>query len=347
MAKKIDISVMTSVVEAPPENGVKEIINVVEWNSFKLFSSLKKIEEISPSAIIYQYVPFMYGRAGINFIFPLMLLYLRFIKGRKVYGMFHELGYPLQLNPKSMVMFFSHSLILILLMFATDGVFVSIEGYRKRLKRLFFWKKIENLFIASTIERDQQATRKVNNGKAVVLATVGGFHPTKRLDEMVRLMIRLNTEEKIPVELRMIGVSKIVLCQQLAQEDHKYIDDFLIPMGHLQEREVSQTIFDVDFVLAYFTDGMTARRSSAIVALQHGVPLISSFSSYTELHFKDVDGIYLYDLDLQIFYNQLKDLLHGYQRDGLLREDRVGLVKLYQEKHSWQQISKRMMKTIC
>ena len=111
------------------------------WNFINLIKKFTEIKAFNPDKIFIQYVPFLYGRGGINFSFPLFIMFLKIFFKYRIEIYFHELYYPFEMKMKSILMNVSHIIMLLILGISADQIMVTTKDFKKLMKRILFFKK--------------------------------------------------------------------------------------------------------------------------------------------------------------------------------------------------------------
>jgi len=292
-----------------------------EWNFINLMKKTKEIRDFNPDKIFIQYVPFLYGRGGINFSFPLWVMLMRLLDKAKIEIYFHELYYPFEMKIKSMVMNVSHIIMLFILGLSAHHILVTTKAFEKILRRIFFLKKyIHFLPVGPNIEKHRidhnacEEFRKKHNISSVdlVLGSFGTFHPSKNYHLIFEILKKIKTKDKMPVKFIMIGQDRTDLLNYLGEDDFKQLEDIVIATGSLNDSEINLAFAVMDAYLGYFMDGLSARRGSIMAAMQAGLPIISTISKTTEECFVKQAQVYLYDPDENIFSDGVRELIKHY-----------------------------------
>ena len=315
------------------------------WNLINLAKKFKEIIAFNPDTIFIQYVPFLYGRGGINFSFPLWVLFLRIFFKYRIEIYFHELYYPFEMKMKSILMNVSHIIMLLVLGTSAHHILVTTKDFEKQMKRILFFKKyICWLPVGPNIEKykvDQKACdefRRKNNISStdIVLGSFGTFHPSKNYQLIFDILKKIKTEEKVPVKFIMIGQNEAQLLEYLGAEDFKQLKGMVITTGKLDDLEVNVAFAVMDLYLGYFVDGLSSRRGSIMAAMQAGLPIISTLSKTTEGCFIQQAHIYLYDPDEKIFFDAVKELIKHYGY-SIKKHGKI-LHPVFEEWFAWEKI---------
>ena len=284
LAKNNDMTLLTdSALVVDKSQHVKIISSVNKWNFLKVRKAFLELPT-EYDQIIIQYVPSLYAsRGGINFSIVFFFIYLRFIiiknKKTKINVIFHELFYPLQFHWKAIVLHLCHKSMLLFTVISSHRGFCSTSYFTNLLKKIPFTKnKIIHLPVGPTVEIPKEL--KVRNVNDVLKFTIfGGYHPSKRYDIIFNVLERL-FNEKVKFELTIIGTTKEKLTNDI--ELPKNFSQWANAIGKQDDKNVVSIFEESDFLISYFSDGMSTRRSSAISALALGLPVISSKTERTD-----------------------------------------------------------------
>ena len=334
-----------SATNMDPEPNVRLIELAGAWNFISLITKQPQIKEFDPDKIFIQYVPFLYGRGGINLGFPLWVMLMRIFSRASIEIYCHELYYPFEIKLKSMVMHFSHIIMLLILGISAHKILVTTRNFEKLMKRLlFFKKKIYWLPVGPNIEKtrvDDNACEAFRIKHSIaftdfVLGSFGTFHPSKNYHLIFKILMKIKTQAKIPIKFIMIGQDEEKLLKYLGEDDFHQLKGIVITTGQLDDSEVNIAFAVMDLYLGYFTDGLTTRRGSIMAAMQAGLPIISTIGHATEECFIKQPQIYLYDPDEKIFFDAVMELImhYGYQikKNGKTRH------VVFEEMFAWEKI---------
>lgn len=285
--------------------------NIENWNGLDLLLALRLVRNQDPENILVQYVPTMYGRAGINFFFPWLLLFFRIFMGKKIILMAHELYYPFEKNGKGAFIFFFHIWNLFLLSLASTHILTTTENFVKILKRFpFNKKKVSQLVVGSNISREKVNSAKTSLDK-INLVFFGSLHPSRE-PGMIFNALNEYFEKEInsKINVVVIGSQKTDIT---ALSDFKDTPSFhwekFTFHGKLNEVEVARKLHSCHFSLNYFIDGISARRGSAMAALNLGLPIITNFTERSDSLFLNQKCILMSGDKSNDFKHQLHEQL--------------------------------------
>src|SRR3989338_7269384 len=139
LSEKNEVIIVTSKSKdliSEGKNRFHVIRGIDKWGGLGLFHILSICKNFSPELVIIQYVPFMYGRGGINLTFPLLSILIR-IRYR-VFTMVHEPFISFGHSIKYFLISIVQRLMLFFLIIGSDRIGVSIKVWERMLKRIFF-----------------------------------------------------------------------------------------------------------------------------------------------------------------------------------------------------------------
>ncbi len=312
---------------------------VIKWSFFSLRRVFSNRDLLNYDSYFVQYVPFMYAkRGGINFSFCFFILYLSLIKKKEVDLMVHEVNYPFEWRIKSSLMFFSHVCMMSILLVASRQVFTATDYFKELLEKYYFFSKgkITRLAVASNIPYQPGSIKMAS--KKLRISMFGKLHPAKETAWILKVCIELYKEGH-SFEIIYIGESKDNLLMPYTLEEKEVLNQFLIPKGFLTDQEVSLELQKTDVFLAYFVDGLSARRGSVMAALQNGLEVISTKGKFTEKEFLEQSFIHLFPIDKEGFKDKLElYIASNQQKPHHSSSDRV--IEFYQNNFSWSKVVK-------
>ncbi|MBI3599485.1 MAG: hypothetical protein HY097_02455, partial [Nitrospinae bacterium] len=148
LAGKNEVIILTSKSEneiSEDKDKFRVIRKIGNWGGLDLFHIFSIGRSFSPELIIIQYVSFLYGRGGINLVFPLLSVLLR-IRYR-IFTMVHEPFTPFGNSIKTFLISVIQRLMLFFVIMGSDRVGVSIKAWERMLKRFFFWREKDFIWI--------------------------------------------------------------------------------------------------------------------------------------------------------------------------------------------------------
>jgi hypothetical protein len=275
-----------------------------DWKGVKLFLRFLKLSQSEADTVLIEYVPYMYGKRGINFQFPILIfLYSLFNKSR-IELMVHEYNYPNLGDFKSRILCTSHHIMGKLMLLASDQVFCSTESFVEFLKPKSLCQ-VEHLPVGSNILKDNISDYKLKElglKKGEYACLFGSFHPSKDqkyiLDEL----------KGFEIPIVHIGVS-----EEDYQSQDKIESQKIIKTGFLEDKEVAEILANCKVLLTYFVDGATLRRGSLLAGVELGCQVLTNLSSHTEKELISCKNIH-FAKSTKEYRSSLKALLEGEPR---------------------------------
>lgn len=318
-----------------------------DWNFVNLCKIIPLIMRLKPENIFVQYEPFMYQqRGGINFGIPFFLLYISLFKAQKVHTYFHELYHPFNGTFKTLIMFICHHLMFIITMLASSKIYCSTKNNFKRI--LFF--RFQNsgnlhlLHVGANIKKYSFKNHSFLKEKLgilpneLVLGLFGTFHTSKNTKEILESLISV----KRPIKILYIGASQSDVLQLVSQDKQEELSKILVSTGFASDQDCSEYFQILDSLICFFIDGLSTRRGSAIMALSHGVPIISSTTYKTEEIFKNKNFIKLFETNH--FENRLVTTLNNFD---LNQRGQHGdeIIQFHETYFSWASIVRKYIES--
>lgn len=232
-----------------------------------------------PQWLVLQYNPFGYGRRGWCPWVPRTLQKIRRQHPHlRVAAMFHETMVPAW-PWKFAVMHLWQSRLFRQVCRLSDAAFVSTTRWQPQVTRACASLPCHHLPVGSNIPLDETArdaarqTLDLPSG-ALVLGIFGSAHVSRQLDWIAAAAL----------EIRKAG--REIIVAHVGPDAAKIRD----AMPGLQVRSFGEQPADrvgmhlraMDVLLAPFCDGVSTRRGSVMAGLQHGVPVITTASSWTD-----------------------------------------------------------------
>lgn len=298
------------------------------------------VSRTSPDWVVLQYNPFSYGRWGLNLALPRALHRLRNeLPDTRLAVMVHEPFVPLE-SWRFAVMTTWQRWQLWQLGQAADLLFFSIAPWVDRFQSWFPETEVQHLPVGSNIptaEADRDSVRRhlSLNGESVVVGLFGSGHFSRLLPFVHRAVERLSTEHP-SVDVLYIGPAGRKVRAALS-------DIPLRDAGILSPPDVSRHFAAMDLYLAPFRKGVSSRRGSLLVGLQHGIPTVSTYGSHTDdFFYREAERSLLLSPDNRpdVYARQVSRLA----ADRELRE-RIGQAgqEFFRSTFAWSHIAKKMI----
>ena len=235
--------------------------------------------------LLVQYAPRAFGWRGMNILFAAWLLAHR---RHVVWVMFHEVyspwgrGLPFRLN----VLGAMTRLTALLVARAAQRIFVSIPYWTRLLRPLvshrtrIVWLPVpSNIPVVADPGAAAGVRARLTRGRGLVIGHFGGFNrfAATALAAVVPPLLANSPEHVFlllgwgSVELR---DSVVRSCPELAHR--------IVATGDLASSDLSLHLQACDLLIQPYADGISTRRGTAMAAMAHGVPLVTTSGQLTE-----------------------------------------------------------------
>lgn len=254
---------------------------------------LRNVDELleqfsAPRRLLVQWVPHGYGYRSMNVAFCLWLRRRAFKYHDVVDLMVHEpfLGFGEGSWRQSGVAAI-HRVMTMVLLSAARRVWISIPAWEKRLRPYALGRALpfQWLPVASNIPvvDDPAAVTIIRKRYAPTgMDLVGHFgtydrHITGLLLQSVPALLRARPN----CAILLLGRGSEPLCAQL-RGDHPELAARVFAPGTLPAAKLSLHLSACDVLLQPYVDGVSSRRTSVMVGLSHGVPIVTTSGKLTE-----------------------------------------------------------------
>lgn len=236
--------------------------------------------------LLIQYNPFSYGRWGLNLRFPETVRALKKQHPTMQIGlMVHEAFVPLE-GFKQSVMTTWQRYQLLRLGRSVDLVFFSISPWARRFQKWFPRKRVLHAPVGSNIpvvdiSRSEARARLGISEHELVLGAFGSDHESRQWDWVVDAAEAVY--DRYPN-------AKLLYAGSAGEIVRSHVN--AVPfesLGRLSASDLSIAIASMDIFLSPFQDGVSSRKGSAIVALQHGVATALTQGKQTDQLFVDAN----------------------------------------------------------
>lgn len=233
-----------------------------------------------PGAVIWQYVPHMYGRGGVNFAVPNAI---RTLAGkRRQVVLAHEVMAPLSPWPHRAAYAWSHRLQWQVIARHADVIGCSTEAWLSRWLSKHPSVANKSVLIPSpsnipveAVAADHKAEWKRRRGwpqNTRVLLYFGSISPPKQVPWIVEAW--REALKKGPTALMVIGDELPI---DASSEERRFLDVH----SFLPSVDVSRVLQVADVLALPFIDGVSERRGSFMAGLSHGLPVATTIGPAT------------------------------------------------------------------
>ena len=239
-----------------------------------------------PRRVLVQWVPHGYGRGGVNFKICFWLCW-RALRGDRVDVVAHETFFDFSGGWRRRTVALLHRLMTVVLLCATDSVWVTIPAWETRLRRYrlfpglqFRWLPVSASTSVSANSDDICAIRSrlVSEPGAVIgYFGIHGAFVTSALHELLPILLQNNSNRAA----LLIGKGSDEFREALLAKKPS-LAGRVHSTGTVSKRELSSHLCACDLLLQPYPDGASGRRSSLVTALAYGVPTITTVGSLSE-----------------------------------------------------------------
>ncbi len=237
----------------------------------------------APRRILVQYVPRAFGLKGANLPF---CLWLRCRRRDSTWVMFHEVMFLADGDPRvsRKALAFANQLMATLVAGAAERVFISIPGWRPMLEPLLRpGTSVTWLPVSSSVPvlKDAAATAAIRTRYGNGRPLVGHFGTYGRA---VGALLGRTLQDLLGLSdchVLLLGDGSDVACRALTAT-YPSLAGRLFATGRLDEHDLSHHVAACDLMLQPYPDGISSRRTSAMVALAHGRAVVTTAGWLTE-----------------------------------------------------------------
>jgi glycosyltransferase involved in cell wall biosynthesis len=341
-----DVRILTAQADALPVDGGRVQVE----RAFSLSSRadvrslISPIRTRRPDWVILQYNPFSYGRWGLNLSLPGVLQTVKeTLPDVRVALMVHEPFVDVE-SWRFAVFTTWQRWQLWRLGRAADAIFFSTEPWVDRFRTWFPSTPLTHLPVGSNIPRvssDRSAIRSALglSSDALVCGIFGSAHESRNLSLFRHTMQALAASSDRPLHVLYVGKAGNEVGAGL--ENVPFID-----AGALPAAEVSRHFSAMDLYLAPFRDGVSTRRGSFMVGLQHGVPTVTTIGPDTGPLLRGEAGdafLAAHCEDFAAYTSSVEQLIND--PSARQRYGTAGRL-FYEATFDWPQISSRLLETL-
>ncbi len=318
---------------------------VDSWAAKRLPDIATYLRKLGPQVLLIQYAPHALDHRGITLavnILPALGI------GTHVVTNFHELYMPFDRSLKRNLVALWQRAAAVLLAAGSGAVSVTAREWERRLKRIGFRKCIQVIPVGSNIplatlsedERARLRRRLMNNADGLLVAAFGARHDR---DVPAALYAFAQLKKETPAKLVWIGggstgdrergsIKELMSLNGLGKGDVEWT-------GQLPHPDVSRMLRACDLMMLPFVDGISTRRGSAVTALQHELPLLTTQSAGQEPWFVHGENVYLVPTgNVRALADGLVDL--G-RRPDLRARLSEGARRVYNTRFAWDVIAEQ------
>ncbi|HVY72417.1 MAG TPA: glycosyltransferase, partial [Verrucomicrobiae bacterium] len=293
LGERFKVKVLTSAGDQLPGNGEYQVLPLITtWSSWVsetlLNTTITRLASGVP--VLWQYVPHMYGKGGVNPAIPRVMRKLR-AAGTRQLVIAHEIAAPLSPWPHRLRYALAHRRQWRGILEAIDAVGISTEAWLRewaaqkpaRAAKLFLSPSPASIPVTPVAAGHPQAWREANGlpATARVLAYFGTISGNRRVEWLFNAWRRAQSPEA-PGALVFLGDEPVT-------PPVSGLESLYRPLGFLPAAQVSQALQAADLLALPFTDGVSERRTTFMAGLSHGLPVLTTLGHNTGLALRQAD----------------------------------------------------------
>jgi glycosyltransferase involved in cell wall biosynthesis len=237
----------------------------------------------------------------------------------------------------------------VLLASGSHAIGVAARAWERRLKRVGVHKPIQMIPVGSNIplaimsneERTRLRQQMLGTSEGLLVVGFGARHDRDipALLSGLRELKKLGRAKLVwigggkPDERHQVNIERAIRMHGLDGRDIDWT-------GVLPHPQVSRLLAASDLMILPFIDGVSTRRTSAVTALQHGLPLLTTRNACLEPEFVHGKNVYLTPIgDTKALENGLVELA---QRPEFRAQLAHGARELYHAHFDWGVIARQV-----
>jgi glycosyltransferase involved in cell wall biosynthesis len=301
-----------------------------------------------PELAVFQYVPQLYGRAGVSPLAALIPLMAQHSAGTRVVTVLHELHVPWGRSVGSLVASAAQRLQLSAILAASHGVVVTNPLYLAALRdRVWRPGALAEIPVGASVpvlpvdEGERSELRRALAGKAgAVVGEVSVSNVYKRPKDLLAVL------EAIGPEARLVCVGGLEVDQPAARGLRELLErKGLAPQvtwtGYLPGDQLSRTLSALDVYVHTGDRGASTRSTALVSALAHGLPIAAYQGPETPGYLRDGESIVLAEpFDARSLAAGVVRLL---QDEKLRRRVSAGARRVYERHLTWGRIAQQVL----
>lgn len=322
---------------------------VDDWGIGSLPEVVGYLRRLDPEVLLLQYTPHSFARRGITLAVNLLPVLSRLRSRARVIANFHELYIPFTRSPKRGLGALWQRAAAVLTALGSHAISTTATEWRRRLRRLGVRKPMELIPVGSNIpvvgfsdeERARLRSSLLDGETGLLLAGFGAQHDR----DVPAVLFGLNRVKRLgPARLVWIGGGtpdrqRAIRIDQAVQELRLRSTDVQW-RGFVPHVEASRILGACDVAVLPFIDGVSTRRTSAVSALQHGLPLLTTRGTSLEPLFVHGENVYLVPTrDRQALGDGLEELA---RKPDLRARLAGGARELYKRYFGWDVIASQV-----
>jgi glycosyltransferase involved in cell wall biosynthesis len=302
---------------------------------------LRAIDRRRPTIVIVQYNPFSWGRWGLAPSLLLALALVRALRPRAtVMSAVHEAYVDVE-GLRSAAMGAWQRLQIRVVLNLSHGAFAMTEYLARELSVHWPHRAVAQIPVGSNLTDERasrdEARREAGYDGCVVLGTFATGHITQLSEHALRAASAVAAASAEPVVLLLLGTHN-GHASSLSGTAHTVMP------GFLDAPALARVLSTVDLFLAPFLDGVSARRTTVMAALQHGLPTLTTQTALSDAVLRDASALSAVSPDdVEGFVARAVELVGDpARREQLAQAGRA----LFEQEFAWRAICAKVRATV-
>jgi glycosyltransferase involved in cell wall biosynthesis len=252
------------------------------WRVADAASTVRAVRALRPDAINFQYVPQMYGRAGVAPGAAMLPLILRGTCDATVTCTMHEIASPWEPRPGRLAAALAHRVQALLMLSACDRVIVTNALYARRVER---WtrgrRRVCEIPVGASILPSSISDAEIAGLRASLGAGEGAL-----IGEMSPLAVGKRPRDLIALSRALGQRARLVMLGGLAADAGRRqafmrcaaaagVAERIIWTGVLPPADLSRHLSALDVYVHTHAAGASGRSTTLMSALAHGLPVVA------------------------------------------------------------------------
>jgi glycosyltransferase involved in cell wall biosynthesis len=341
LATRHPVTIITTDGQATTAAGCR-VESVPDWTSNGIAVLRRLLRDLKPAFINVQWVPFLWGRWGVNVAMPRAAMDLR-REGYRVVTTIHEPYVPFDMW-RRLPMGVMQRLELAMLVCGSAKVAFTISAWTRMFQSRFFWRRRDIFWlpVGSNIPRlalDDAGRAEIRRSVGIAErdVVVAMFNPqgAGKMPALGYAAWDAIRREQPSARLLLIGCE----AHELSSRPSGF--DRVVCTGYARPDQASRLLSSADLCLAAYVDGVSARRGAAMAAMEHGLPIVSTRGALTDRGLFEDSPLALVDVNDE---GGFIDAAVRLARDEQARTAKQRPTREFYERHfSWPIIADRLL----
>ncbi len=283
LSSHFDVTVLTSVgADTARPFAVRAMVS--DWRDAA--AVLRAVEGFR-GVILWQYVPHMYGRGGVNLALPRVMRSLA-RQGRRQVAIVHEIAAPFSLWPHRAAYALAHRVMWSAVWRHADALGISTAGWLQRLRlrpdhrdRLFLAPSPSNVPVVPC-PADHAASWRNAAGIAGAKRVLGFFGSTGAGKGFPLVLGCWRAARRLEPSTALVVIGD-------RPAPPRGVNSGFLALGHVDAAEASRALQAIDLMVLPFADGVSERRSSFMAGLAHGRAILTTLGPATGAELRDAN----------------------------------------------------------